>query len=602
MKRIPVILAVIFSTFVYADNLKDAYQEGKELAKSHARESVDLLKNMDVSQFPGYQENLSQQNYYEGVTQKSTTLEADGDASASDSMSGMAIREGFSNRGVFHINPNSENMQRLHNIAEHGDEIMQGKNTDKTSCSLKPQQCQYTWQEKTCLTSGGSENIACSKRLHIDITPYKTEAYTLNLHRGYFNAVYTLDINLLKTNTCPKTLEACYTLNQGATEAPQIVLPPDCAMIRVSVEDPQGYASVIQTASCSNPSFKLKVGKCLYYHCTVPSFHTVSVTVEIFHGKEYWDNRCASLESRTMEGICHIKEPFTCTEPNQTRIIGETPYTRACWKERAVFSCGGGVENTCDPLIAAGCEQTASTCVKNENARCSSFQQTFQCPVNQCTNNQLICGEDAFCLDGSCESHDYEPAGEDDFKKAVSVLSAASEGSKDFDGKANYVFQGQLLECSNLMLGVKNCCRDSGWGIDLNLAHCKDYEKKLGKARENKLVVATGEYCYKRRKIPGGSYCEEHRQTYCVFQSKLARIVQEQGRRDQLHIGFGTGQGSNCAGITPAQMQLIKFENINFSEFYADVKNKQKQPDYQKTAEGIGQRISDFYEQGDANA
>lgn len=135
----------------------------------------------------------------------------------------------------------------------------------------------------------------------------------------------------------------------------------------------------------------------------------------------------------------------------------------------------------------------------------------------------------------------------------------------------------------------------------LELAQCSDAEKKLGKARENKLVVPTGEYCFKRKKLPIGSVCVDHHQTYCVFQSKLARMVQVQGRRDQLHIGFGQNKYSNCSGITPEQLQLIHFEAIDFSEFYEEVKNKQKQPDYQQTANGISQRLNQFYNQGDIN-
>ena len=86
-----------------------------------------------------------------------------------------------------------------------------------------------------------------------------------------------------------------------------------------------------------------------------------------------------------------------------------------------------------------------------------------------------------------------------------------------------------------------------------------------------------------------------------MFQSKLARIVQEQGRRDQLHISFGKGKYSNCSGITPEQMQLIRFESINFSEFYNEIHNKLKTPDVGQTANGITQRLNQFYNQGDIN-
>lgn len=274
---------------------------------------------------------------------------------------------------------------------------------------------------------------------------------------------------------------------------------------------------------------------------------------------------------------------------------------RPCAKQLNSDECGSQEQSPCDALMLDGCEQIGSMCVHEEAGYCATYQQTYQCPLNQCSENQLICGEDAFCLEGDCSKRDYIPAQDGEFKKAISALSAASEASKDFDGNTNFVFKGQLLECSKAVAGVKNCCRNSGWGIDLNLAHCNDMEKKLGKARENKLVVPTGEYCAKRKKLPIGSICVDQHETFCVFQSKLARIVQEQGRHTQLGIGFGKGKYSNCSGITPEQMQLIKFENINFSEFYEEIQHKLKSPNTQQTTSQISQRLKDFYNQGDTH-
>jgi conjugal transfer mating pair stabilization protein TraN len=216
-------------------------------------------------------------------------------------------------------------------------------------------------------------------------------------------------------------------------------------------------------------------------------------------------------------------------------------------------------------------------------------------------SDEMVQGQKGFCLDGSCSNHDYEAAKDEDFKKGISALSSAAEASKNFNASSGYIFKGQLMECSNDIAGIKNCCRDTGWGIDLNLVHCTDHEKNLGLAKQNNRVVATGEYCYKRKKLPVGSVCVSRHKTYCVFQSKLARIVQEQGRRNQLNINFGWGQYSNCQGITPAQMQSIHFEGIDFSEVYQDIQNKQNQPDVDQATAKMSERFKDYYQQGEAN-
>jgi conjugal transfer mating pair stabilization protein TraN len=601
MKRI-IFISLILSQQVNALDLKQAYQEGAQTGTSHANQSVDLLKALDLNKFPGYQANLPQEHYYSGVTQGNTGLEADSQTVVTDNESGKAVTESFNLRPVYQVNPASESMQKLNQIEENGDAIIRGQNTDKTTCSLKPKECHYTWQEKTCLTSKKLGTLHCAKNLRLEVSPYKTDSYTLSLRKnGRSTKPFKISVNLAQTDTCQQGKNPCYTIYKDQVTAPPIKLPDHCAMVKVSIVDAKGLVLVEQTATCANPFLTLSVGTCRYGRCTIPYFHSVMMTVEIYQSKEYWDDQCQHLNTKEQEGLCHITKLLTCTEPNQTRIIGEVPFTRPCWKERATYDCGDEGENTCDGIINEGCEQTASTCLKEEGGRCKTYQHTYQCPLNQCTDNQLLCGEGAFCLEGDCATHEYSLANEDDFKKAMSTLSAASDASKDFDGGANYIFKGQLLECSKTMLHFKNCCSDSGWGLDLELAQCTDAEKKLGKARENKLVVPTGQYCFKRKKIPGGSYCKEKHETYCVFQSKLARMVQVQGRHGQLGIGFGQGQYSNCSGITPQQMQLIHFEQIDFSEFYDEVKNKLKKPDYKQTANGISQRLNEFYNQGDIN-
>jgi len=602
MRIIGALIFGLCSLALAASDLNQAYQEGNQVANGHANQSVDLLKSLDVAQFPGFEPNLPQEQYYQGVTQQGTQLESDAQKVQSTNEASVAVKESFNQLPYYQINTNSENMQRLNQIAEHGDDIMRGNTTDKTTCSLKPQQCQYLWQEKTCLTSKNSGPLSCSQKLNINLVPYKTESYNLYLRGNLMNRPYSIRVNLPKTNTCKQGVSPCYTIYKDAKEAPPIQLPTDCAMIKISLVDNKGYVLVKETATCANHSLLLSVGKCILGYCQVPYAHTVTLTLEIYRGEESWDNQCISLENKEKEGFCHIKEALTCTEPNETRVIGDIPYTRLCWKKKAVYECGSQKVDSCQLLIDQRCEQTHSTCIEEASAQCVTYQQSYQCPMNQCTDNQLICGNDAFCLDGNCSSHEYSPSDETDFKKAMSALSAASEASKDFDGKSQFIFKGQMLECSDDIAGIKNCCRDSGWGIDLNLMHCSDSEKQLGKAKENKLVVATGKYCKKRVKFPGGSICTSTHKTYCVFQSKLARIVQEQGRRNQLHIGFGSGKHSNCSGITPEQLQLIHFESIDFSEFYQDIQNKQKQPDYQQTTSGISKRLQEFYQQGDVNA
>ena len=122
---------------------------------------------------------MPQEHYYSGVTQENTGLEADSQTAVVHNESGKAVSESFNHRPLYQVNPASESMQKLNQIAENGDAIMHGQNTDKTTCSLKPKECQYSWQEKTCLSSKVLGVLHCARHLRLDVSPYKTESYSL---------------------------------------------------------------------------------------------------------------------------------------------------------------------------------------------------------------------------------------------------------------------------------------------------------------------------------------------------------------------------------------------------------------------------------------
>ncbi|HHP2104829.1 TPA: conjugal transfer protein TraN, partial [Klebsiella pneumoniae] len=87
-------------------------------------------------------------------------------------------------------------------------------------------------------------------------------------------------------------------------------------------------------------------------------------------------------------------------------------------------------------------------------------------------------------------------------------------------------FTGKAKFCKKFAAGFSNCCKDSGWGQDVGLARCSSEEKALAKAKKDKLTVSIGEFCSK--KVLG--ICLEKKRSYCQFDSKLAQIVQQQGR------------------------------------------------------------------------
>jgi len=86
--------------------------------------------------------------------------------------------------------------------------------------------------------------------------------------------------------------------------------------------------------------------------------------------------------------------------------------------------------------------------------------------------------------------------------------------------------------------------------------------------------------------------CLEKKRGYCQFDSKLAQIVQQQGRNGQLHIGFGAAKSPDCRGITQTELQQIKFDNLDFSNFFEDLQNNQNIPDNNALTERVREQIA----------
>ena len=168
-------------------------------------------------------------------------------------------------------------------------------------------------------------------------------------------------------------------------------------------------------------------------------------------------------------------------------------------------------------------------------------------------------------------------------------LASAAEDAKGASSAIDVkVFTGKAMRCRKAFAGFSNCCKDSGWGQSAGLASCDDEEKAIGKAKAKKITVSVGERC--DRQVLGA--CIQKSQVYCVFDGKLARIIQEQGRRDQLGVKFGSGDSPNCRGMTEKELERINFDKINFSDFYEDLIKNQKVPDTSTQIQLIKDRIA----------
>ena len=97
---------------------------------------------------------------------------------------------------------------------------------------------------------------------------------------------------------------------------------------------------------------------------------------------------------------------------------------------------------------------------------------------------------------------------------------------------------------------------------------CEQAEQVLAMKRDNRLCHGVGSYCSSR--LPIIRLCIETTESYCCFNSRLARILNEQGRA-QLGRGWGGPESPDCSGFTVAQLQGLDFSRMDLSEFYGEI-------------------------------
>lgn len=107
--------------------------------------------------------------------------------------------------------------------------------------------------------------------------------------------------------------------------------------------------------------------------------------------------------------------------------------------------------------------------------------------------------------------------------------------------------------------------------VVMSMMSCNEEEGKLAMKEGARLCRSIGTWCSKCIRVLGKCVsCIEHTTSKCCFNSKLARILNEQGRA-QLGIGWGAAQNPSCSGFTVAQLQALDFSRMDLTEFYASI-------------------------------
>ena len=180
---------------------------------------------------------------------------------------------------------------------------------------------------------------------------------------------------------------------------------------------------------------------------------------------------------------------------------------------------------------------------------------------------------------------------ENDFGKSVSHMKMLEEAGDDFINDPLSIFTGQANSCDQDKLSYNNCCRAGGWGDDIGLGGCSYKEEKLQLQSKNKQCIYVGSHCSK--KVFGK--CVRNQHSYCCFNSKIAKLIQEQGK-SQLGKSFGNSNSPNCLGLTESDISNIDFSKMNFSEIVDDVIARTNPHNEQNFNQLTKNKIKEFFD------
>jgi conjugal transfer mating pair stabilization protein TraN len=303
------------------------------------------------------------------------------------------------------------------------------------------------------------------------------------------------------------------------------------------------------------------------------------------------ESACSSLAST---GTCQNVSEVCIDSAPSTRNINGIDVTRSCWNWQRSYNCTvvTSGNSDCQALDANPlCRYDRTECLDEDpnGGSCLVEDRIYTCATagnSQGASTAYVCADGIYCVNGECQTVEAEPS--QDFPKAVAALNSISQAGKELNQDTITIFNGTDQRCSKPVFGLTNCC-NGGTGIPL-VGICSDAERQLAKAVDAGLTYRIGSYCSKSFL----GVCTSRRTTYCVFQSKLGRLIQEQGR-PQIGLSWGTPKAPVCRGLTPDEFSRLDLSKFDFSEVIDDLAAVATIPNETQALSDLQAKIQAYY-------
>ncbi|MBN3262952.1 type-F conjugative transfer system mating-pair stabilization protein TraN [Pectobacterium brasiliense] len=607
-------------SIAHADSNQDAFNAGANFGKGNASQATGNLSNPAAvtNSIPGYTNSPPQSGYYGGVRGDDGGISSKGLLEFNNSDVGKAITDSSIKNPAVIINSEADFIKKGKEVESSSDNIVAG--TDRR-CQLS-EISKSEFKNFSCDKDTASVET-CSRTAQVDFTLEEiTEEKTISLTNKDFVFRHDGGLGIYIDFKIPfsgvienGTLSLSTSMAQGG-----VVFTFDVFGHRIETDSTRWTESLSgasgRTLLSGDNTFVMygrgrsgvwnnfqirrvgeRVGDFSSGRITMKLNLTVRSKVEFFKPEIKFKESCNfnKEKGRLISSVC--------VEPDETRTISVDGVDREvnsdCWLYQDNYLVPESSNGTCSIYMSdPNCVVVDTSCTEETEGQCTHQAVSYQCQKTYMSQG-LVCGGDYFCQSGDCAN--AGGAGDSGFDIAVAKLAGLASAAEDVKNEQDSInvkaFTGEVMSCRKAMAGFSNCCKDSGWGQGVGLSQCNSNEMALGKAKAKKVTVSVGEKC--DRKVLGA--CVQKSQVYCVFGGKLSRIIQEQGRRDQLHISFGSGGSPDCRGITVPELQGINFDKLNFSDFYEDLMANQTVPNTDVMVKQVKDRIAAQVQQSGAN-
>ena len=305
-----------------------------------------------------------------------------------------------------------------------------------------------------------------------------------------------------------------------------------------------------------------------------------------------WDKSESQCDEQHSQ--CSRTSGPVCVTPGQTISRVFVDHSEDCWRQTINYTCPTGESdaiNDCAELRDnPQCNQISFECLStNEDGVCLHETFKYVCNGDEADIGVVQeCGSQRWCIGEDCTDADRPPPNEG-FARAAAAMNLLQEMGRDYDvnGDDVSVFGGDRNTCKKSFFGAHNCCKASGLILDSGLSECSEDEKLLSVKRGAGQAHHVRDYCDNRSLF---GTCLSRASEFCTFDSRLARIIQEQGRA-QLGINW-----NDCRGLSTQEIQRIDWSRIDISEVISDIQDRLVVPDPARTKAELNARIQSFYD------